>query len=74
MNSGPTRSEPAVLEIPFTIVGWEPNYALLVQNPVSENWQRLVTSLIPNMIKAVEGDAASHDQLRFFELVELKPR
>lgn len=50
------------------ILSWEPEKSLSVQNPVSENWQRLVTSLIPNMIKAVAADSAEHDELRFFEL------
>ncbi|MCX5925207.1 MAG: phenylalanine--tRNA ligase subunit beta [Candidatus Dependentiae bacterium] len=52
-------------------LSWEPENSLSVQNPVSENWQRLVTSLIPNMIKAVESDSAHHDQLRFFELARV---
>jgi len=46
---------------------WEPDQCVTVQKPVSENWQRLVTSLIPNMIKAVSIESAEHDQLRFFE-------
>lgn len=46
---------------------WEPSDALMVQNPVSENWQRLAASLIPGLLKNVDDNAADYDQLRFFE-------
>jgi len=48
-------------------VGWEPLNALRVQSAVSENWQRLVTTLMPNLFKAVQQELAVHGQVRFFE-------
>jgi len=48
-------------------INWQPKKTLTVMDPVSENWQRLVTSLLPNLFKAIEHNAAEHDQLRFFE-------
>ena len=45
---------------------WSPEHTLAVGNGVSENWQRLVTSLIPSLCKAVEDNAA-YDHVRFFE-------
>ncbi|MFC1845527.1 phenylalanine--tRNA ligase subunit beta [Candidatus Dependentiae bacterium] len=38
-----------------------------IQNPVSENWQRLTTSLIPHLLKNVQQNSTDHDRLRFFE-------
>ncbi len=47
------------------ILNFDPRDALRVANPLSEHWQRLVTSLIPNLLKCV---ATNHtDSLRFFE-------
>ena len=48
-------------------INWQPGKTLTVMDPVSENWQRLVTSLLPNLFKAIAHNAAEHDQLRFFE-------
>lgn len=48
-------------------INWQPEKTLTVLDPVSENWQRLVTSLIPHLIKAVVHNSVEHDQLRFFE-------
>jgi len=45
---------------------WSPKQTLTVRNGVSENWQRLVTSIIPQLCKAVE-DNPNYDHLRFFE-------
>jgi len=47
---------------------FEPTDTVAVQQPVSENWRRLVTSLVPNLIKAVVANSVHHDALRFFEL------
>lgn len=49
-------------------IGWEPEYAVEVQNPVSANWKKLVTTLIPGLLKAVQDNAVDHTQLRFFEI------
>lgn len=46
---------------------WEPHDYISVQNPVSENWRRLVTSLLPHLFKSIEQNSVHHDQLRFFE-------
>lgn len=46
---------------------WQPHHAVTIQNPVSEHWRRLVTSLVPHLLKAVEQNATDHDQLHFFE-------
>lgn len=48
-------------------IKWQPNDALAVKEPVSENWQRLVTSLVPQLLHAVQINAADYNQLRFFE-------
>lgn len=48
-------------------LGWEPGPTLEIQNPISENWRRLLTSLIPNQLKAVVQNKNEHDSLRFFE-------
>ena len=48
-------------------LGWEPGPTASVQSPVSENWRRLVTSLVPGLLKAVQLNVADNDQLRFFE-------
>lgn len=48
-------------------INWQPENILTVQDPVSENWRTLVTSLIPHLLKAVVHNKADHDQLRFFE-------
>jgi phenylalanyl-tRNA synthetase beta chain len=41
--------------------------AVPLLNPVSEHYQSLVTSLVPNMLKAVVANEHKQDQLRFFE-------
>jgi len=48
-------------------LNWEPTKAVDVKNPVSEHWRRLVTSLIPHLIRAIAHNSADNDQLRFIE-------
>jgi phenylalanyl-tRNA synthetase beta chain len=48
-------------------LGWYPCDAVAIKNPVSENWKVLVTSLIPHLIKNVELNIPSHEQINFFE-------
>jgi len=48
-------------------IEWTAEDSLTVKNPVSENWQRMATSLIPGLLKNVDNHAADYDQLRFFE-------
>ena len=49
------------------VLGWEPHDAASVINPVSENWKRLVTTLVPNLLKAVSENSAQTHKMRFFE-------
>ncbi len=48
-------------------LGWYPTDAVAIKNPVSENWKVLVTSLVPHLIKNVELNVHSHEQINFFE-------
>lgn len=48
-------------------LGYIPKDTVTLKNPVSQNWQHLVTTLIPHMLKAVQENSASENQLRFFE-------
>ena len=49
------------------LIDWTPGKTLAVQSPVSEHWQQLVTSLVPNLLRAAHNHAAQYDQIRFFE-------
>ncbi len=48
-------------------INWDPRQTAQVKNPVSENWYRLATTLMPSLFRAVRDNGADHDQLRFFE-------
>jgi phenylalanyl-tRNA synthetase beta chain len=48
-------------------IEWQPTDAVEAQQPVSGNWTRLVTSLTPNLLKAVHDNVEHHTSLRFFE-------
>lgn len=50
------------------VLKWQPGKTLEVQSPVSENWRRLATTLMPNLFKAVVSSSAENDELAFFEL------
>ncbi len=54
-------------------INWQPGKTLQVQEAVSQNWQRLVTTLIPNLLKAVEVHAQEYDKLNFFEWAKIWP-
>lgn len=47
-------------------LAYDPTDALRVANPLSEHWQRLVTSLVPNLLKCVATNHG-YETLRFFE-------
>lgn len=47
---------------------WEPENALQLLNPFSENIKRLVTTLVPNLLKCVQTNKSKEESLRFFEL------
>jgi len=49
------------------VINWQPEQTLMVQSPVSENYRRLVTSLIPNLCGVAHAQSALYDQMRFFE-------
>ena len=49
------------------ILQWYPENAVSMKNPVSENWQVLVTSLVPHLIKNVELNGRNHQQINLFE-------
>ena len=46
---------------------WEPEDVVTVINPVSHNWKRLVTSLVPHLLRAVIQSGTHNEQIRFFE-------
>ena len=48
-------------------IHWSPSGAPELSNPVSENWRRLVTSLVPHLFKALHVNSAQPQSLRFFE-------
>jgi phenylalanyl-tRNA synthetase beta chain len=49
------------------VIEYNPEDALRVASPLSEHWQRLITSLIPNILKCVAINHAKEDTLYFFE-------
>ncbi len=55
----------------LTQLEWQPAQTLAVQNPVSENARRLITTLIPGLLKAVVNNSAENDLLRFFEVARV---
>lgn len=50
---------------------WKPDNAVTIASPVSEEYQQLVTSLIPGLIANVVENHVDHDQLRFFECARI---
>lgn len=52
---------------------WQPGATLKVQEAVSQNWQRLVTTLVPNLLKAVQIHAQEHERMNFFEWARVWP-
>ncbi len=49
------------------LIQYDPSDALRIANPLSEHWQRLATSLVPHMLKAVYLNHTKQETLRFFE-------
>ena len=47
-------------------ISYNPRDTLDIANPLSEHWQRLVTSLVPNLLKCIVTNQ-SHEAMRFFE-------
>jgi len=52
----------------LTFLRWQPAETLEALNPVSGNWKRLVSSLIPALLKAVHDNAEGVSDLRYFEI------
>lgn len=57
----------------LTANDWQPGSTLKVQEAVSENWQRLVTTLIPNLLKVVQAHAQEYEKMNFFEWAKIWP-
>lgn len=49
-------------------LGWQPTEAIEIANPVSENWKRLTTSLVPLLLKNVFQNLKKQESFRFFEV------
>ena len=48
-------------------IAYTPTESVILENPVSENWVQMVTSLVPNLLKAIDENCHQNDLLRFFE-------
>lgn len=46
---------------------WKPENTIALVNPVSHNWQKLVTSLVPHIIHSVVHAGTHQEEIRFFE-------
>jgi phenylalanyl-tRNA synthetase beta chain len=55
-------------EMFLTKLSFDPLDAPRVANPLSEHWQRLVTSLVPNLISCAVANEGVQDSVRFFEI------
>lgn len=50
-------------------LSWQPDQAIYLQNPLSENRKRLVTSLVPNLLHTVAMNTTHTDlDMNFFEM------
>jgi len=49
-------------------LNWYPKDSISVASPVSQNWQKLVTSLIPHLLKNIQQNLHLQAKLNFFEL------
>ena len=54
-------------------IAWQPDKALQVQSSVSENHTRLVTTLIPNLLKSIQEYASEQDSIGIYELAQIWP-
>ncbi len=50
------------------LLSWDPGDTVAIKNPVSHTMFRLVTSLVPNLIKNVHTNATHKDAFNFFEI------
>lgn len=51
----------------LTQLGLTPETAISLINPVSENFYRMITSLVPGLLKNIQENQVQHDVLSFFE-------
>ena len=51
----------------LTQLGFIPDTVVSLVNPVSENFYRMITSLVPGLLKNVQENHVQHDVLSFFE-------
>lgn len=49
-------------------LNWQPEKSTKVMSPVSENWSKLVNSLIPHLLKNIQQNLLHPQKLRFFEI------
>ena len=48
-------------------LNWQPQSSIDIKNPISENYTRLVTTLQPQLLKAIGENSIAQAQLRFYE-------
>lgn len=48
-------------------LGFDPTNAIDIQNPVAEQWRRMLTSLVPGLFKIASINKDKHERMRFFE-------
>lgn len=48
-------------------LAWQPTNAVAIKNPISENYTHMVTTLQPQLLKAIGDNSVAHTQLRFYE-------
>ena len=51
----------------LTLLGLQEPETISIVNPVSENYRRMVTSLIPGLLKNIKENYVHNDSLYFFE-------
>lgn len=52
-------------------IGYKPTQTVSIQNPISENWKNLNTSLIPHLLKAIHDNCFDHSEINFFEIAPI---
>ncbi len=48
-------------------LNWQPHNFVEIKNPISENYTRMITTLQPNLLKAIGENSIAYRQLRFYE-------
>ena len=68
LNMHEANNYPVYEETWLTQLGYKPKDGVELRNPLSENAQQLVTSLVPHLIKNIEQNKVHYNKLRFFEM------